>query len=105
MPIEPIDLQVLFSKMTDVGKDQAVASQATQLAQTVQAGDLVRRTEQQSHSVNEAKESSEIEHIGERSGGSGGKAGRRKGRPKAENEAERDAFSDPELGKNIDISG
>ncbi len=105
MSVQPIDLQVLISHMPDVGKDQAIQKDAIQLAQIAQGNQLVQKTEQQSHSVNESKETDEVQQVKDRTGGGkksrsgqGRKGKSRKGEPK-------EVFSDPQIGKNVDISG
>lgn len=104
MPIEPIDLQVLFSRMLDVGKEQAARNELVNVAQSAQAGELVRKTEEQSHSVNETKETDEVRQAKEQGESGGAKP---EGKEKKKGEAKRNmpSFQDPDLGKNIDITG
>jgi hypothetical protein len=108
MPIEPIDLQVLFSRTLDVGKDQAAQNDLPNVAQSLQAGELVKETESRSNSVNETEESDEVRaaHDSEEEGarGRGGKRGREKRKPGRPAVA-KTTLSDPNLGKNIDITG
>jgi len=105
MSVQPLDLQVLILRMLDVGKEQAVLKDAAQAAQIAQGNQLVQKTEQQSHSVNDSKETDEVQRIKERTGGgkksrsgSGRKGKAREGEPK-------EVFSDPQIGKNVDITG
>lgn len=102
MPIEPIDLQVLFSRMLDVGKEQAVQNDQVSVAQSLQAGELVRQTEAQSHSVNQTRETGEAEPA---NGNGGSGAEEEEGPHKGKKQKRRPTFQDPELGRNIDIVG
>lgn len=108
MPIEPIDLQVLFSRMLDVGRQQAVMNELVSVAQSAQASELVRQAEAQSSSVNETKQSEEVERLkgkGQGRSGSGQAEEEGKGKSGAKKPERRASFQDPELGKNIDITG
>lgn len=104
MPLEPIDLQVLFSRMPDVGKEQSTQNELVSGAQAAQASELVKETDVRSNSVNETKESDEVRHAGESEEGSAEKS---KGQRKKKKTPRKSlaAFSDPDLGKNIDITG
>lgn len=108
MPIEPIDLQVLFSRMLDVGREQAVMNELVSVAQSAQASELVRQAEAQSSSVNETRQTDEVEHLkgeGQSRSGSSQPGQEGKGKRGAKKPERKAAFQDPELGKNIDISG
>ena len=106
MPIEPIDLQVLFSRMLDVGKEQAARNELVNVAQSVQAGELIRKTEEQSNSVNETKETDEVRHAKEQGESGGGKSeGEEKKKDDRRSNRHKPSFQDPDLGKNIDITG
>jgi len=105
MSVQPIDLQVLISRMPDVGKDQAVQKDAIQLAQIAQGNQLVQKTEQQSHSVNESKETDQVQRAKDRTReGKESRSGRDR-RGKSRKGGPKEAFSDPQIGKNVDISG
>lgn len=104
MPIEPIDLQVLFSRMLDVGKEQAAQNEQVNVAQSLQASELVRQTETQSNSVNETRETGEVEPTKENGEGASGEEAEEH-RSKGKKQKRRPTFQDPELGRNIDIVG
>lgn len=105
MPIEPIDLQVLFSRMLDVGKEVGVQNNLVSVAQSMQAGELIRQTEVQSSSVNETRETSEVKPAGQ--GGSHAGQGETEEETKARKKKSgpKSSFQDPDLGRNIDIVG
>jgi hypothetical protein len=105
MPIEPIDLQVLFSRMPDVGKEQATQNELITGAQAAQAKELVKETDTRTNSVNESKETDEVRPTkeGEEGNAKGeGAKGRKRGKKKGKAPA---TFTDPQLGKNVDLSG
>lgn len=104
MPIEPIDLQVLFSRMLDVGKEQAAQNEQVNVAQSLQAGELVRQTEAQTSSVNETRETGAVEPAKGKGEGHPGEE-EEEGKSKGKKQKRRPTFQDPELGRNIDIVG
>jgi len=109
MAIQPIDLQVLFSRLDQVGKEQAAQKDVPVHNQAVHGAEIVKKTDQQAHSVNETRE---IEKTGvskvsdekrrRRPPGSGGEERRKE---EEEEEPRREVLRDPNLGKNIDITG
>jgi hypothetical protein len=105
MSIQPIDLQTLFSHLGNVGKTQSAEAQAVAQQQAVVGRELARRSAEQESSVSEA---STLEEGPEKSDedGKGSSQHHESGR-KEDTHAEKDieVFSDPDLGKNIDLSG
>ncbi len=108
MSIKPIDLQTLFMHMNQVGRDQAQQKQGLHLQQVIAGSELVRETEQKDSSVNQTNPLSEgPEKIHDDDEESRGGRKRKKGKEeKNETKDEsRNYYSDPDLGKKIDISG
>lgn len=107
MPILPIDLQTLFGQSAQVGKEQAVQKEASPVAQSAQGAQLVQKTEARDASVNETRHQEEgPEQVKERARRGAERRGRRKeGKPSAPPPRPRSVFSDPALGRNIDVSG
>ncbi len=108
MSIKPIDLQTLFMHMNQVGKEQAQQKEGLHLQQLAMGSELVKETEQRDKSVNETESTSdgpeEVHEDQEQS--QGGKKKRKKEEEETQNEkSSRKYYSDPDLGKNIDISG
>ena len=109
MPLLPIDLQVMFSRMDQVGKEQAIQKQASPEVQALQASELAKQTEQKDTSVNETHDVGEgLERVKEETS----KRGRRRASGKKGEESEKKSrtgakeyFKDPALGHHIDISG
>ena len=105
----PIDLQTMFSQMSQVGKEQAVQKEMPPQHQAVQADQLVRKSEHDDKAVNQAREPGEgPEKV--REDGSRGRR-RRGARPKTtapegESPPERpEVFADPALGHHVDLTG
>jgi hypothetical protein len=108
MAILPIDLQTLFTQSNQVGKEQAAQKEAAPVAQSLQAAQLVQKTEVRDTTVNETHDQEEgPEKVRDKS--------RSAERRKKEKEARRasaeppapepDVVRDPELGQNVDITG
>ncbi len=109
MPILPIDLQTLFGQTAQVGKEQAVQKEASPQAQSAQAAQLVQRTETRDASVNETRPAEEgPEQIKARARRGAERRGRRR-EPKPPKPPapppRRGVWSDPALGRNIDVTG
>jgi len=109
MAIQPLDLQVLFSRLEQVGKEQSAAKEVHAQQQLQQAGELVKRTDQQDHSVNQA---SEVDQKGiarldpeEKRRRERRKEKRRQTEGEGQNLTPLEVVQDPALGKKIDISG
>lgn len=112
MALQPIDLQTLFVRLGQIGKEQAALKESSVLEQEARGNEMAKRARLRDESVNQTNEledesgkirekeegSTTGSHTGE--GGGGGE--------KSEEEREKRAkniFEDPALGKNIDISG
>ena len=107
--IKPIDIQTIFLKMNEVGKDQNLQKELAALQQSQEAKKQVQKELLDDHSVNKTDEDRDSEKIKEKeSGGSsaeqGGERKDRKDR-KEEKEEELVKAEDPDLGQHIDITG
>ncbi|MDR2516100.1 MAG: hypothetical protein LBC88_01815 [Spirochaetaceae bacterium] len=111
MPIQPIDLQTLFTQLDKVGKNEAAQKDGAQIQAAVQGARIQKKTDEKAHTVNETRDTGQggVERIKDRKGGassSGGGAGRQgNGRETPTPDASRAYIQDPDLGKNIDVSG
>jgi hypothetical protein len=106
MAIQPIDLQVLFSRLSEVGKEQAAQQAAVTRGQETAASEIVEEAEMQERAVNETEELQDgTENVNDESGS--GSQAQAEGESLAHEETEDEAsiFDDPDLGRNIDISG
>ncbi|HVP19208.1 MAG TPA: hypothetical protein VMU36_09440 [Spirochaetia bacterium] len=108
MPLLPIDLQTLFSQTNQVARDQAVQQQATPQAQSAQGAQLVQQTVQRDNDVNPTEHQQEGPEQVKPRGGRRGQVGRReKGKKEKEGKPapRAEVVRDPELGRNIDVTG
>lgn len=107
MPIQPIDLQTLFMRLSQVAKQQAVQNEAVHMAQTVVGNELVREAEEQARSVNDPREiedGPEAVKDEERQGGEHPELEEREQRRRGKKD-QPNVFRDPDLGSNVDIVG
>lgn len=105
MAIQPIDLQVLFSRLNEIGRDQSTHREAQLQAQLVAASEIADQSEEFDHRVTQSRTDEEgPEQVNDGSGGEKGGTGEHGARDDDER-AEEQVFRDPDLGQNIDISG
>lgn len=107
MSIKPLDLQTLFTKMAQVGKDQALIQKSVENQQSREANHLIKKENNRDHSVNKAEEDKETQNIKDKESSSGDSSSdteRKKNSEEQNNEKNR-YFTDPKRGHNIDISG
>lgn len=109
MAIQPIDLQVLFSRLDQVGKEQAAQKDGQIHQQAVHGAEIARKAEQQDHSVNQTQE---VEKDGvtqvkeeKKRRNPGRKDGEENPKDEEKGEPEKEILREPHLGKNIDITG
>lgn len=107
MSLQPIDLQTLFSQLSQVSREQAALRDGLVQNQAVVGSEIVRKSEEEQHTVTQSDEVAdgpESLHDDDESQkqGEGKKERRRKG---SEEEPKREVFREPYLGKNVDISG
>lgn len=106
MPIQPLDIQVMFSRLNQVGKEHADQAEMTHVEQSLQGSSIVRSTEQQARTVNESRDLGRgIEKSKE--DGKRKDEKKEKGRTQAsgEEETDKEIITDPDLGKHIDLTG
>jgi hypothetical protein len=107
MPLLPIDLQTIFARMNQVGREQAIQKSLAPETQAFQASEIVRRTEERDNSVNESQEVTEgpepVKEEEEKS--QTRQEAENQGKEKKGRETDKEVFEDPDLGHHIDISG
>lgn len=107
MAIQPMDLQVLFSRLSQVGREQAAMKDMLIQSQAVTASEIAERSEEQDRRVSELNTEEEgPEKTGDE--GSGAALAEHEEEESQSDHEESDAaevFRDPDLGQNIDISG
>ncbi len=110
MSVSPLDLQILYSNLKNVGQQQAAERSAEIAQQDKQADEMVRKADEKNHRVAESKDiETGIDKIKEeeqkrREGSAGGKEGEHK-KEEVEEKKEKKYFEDPDIGHHIDISG
>jgi hypothetical protein len=103
--VQPIDLQVLFSRLSDVGREQSVYRDAQIQSQLVAAQAIAERSGQSGQRVTNLRDDEEgPEHVSDESGRKQTSTGEHDTSDEYEQPAGR-ALQDPSLGQNIDISG
>ncbi|MDR2758463.1 MAG: hypothetical protein LBB78_03695 [Spirochaetaceae bacterium] len=110
MAIQPIDLQTLFTQLDKVGKSQTAQKEGLQIQQALQGEQIQRKTDERIQSVNESQDTGEgAETIRDRASRKNGeeKQGREGKDEESEDEKPEEplVFRDPDLGRNIDVSG
>ncbi|MCG8453756.1 MAG: hypothetical protein MI717_11295 [Spirochaetales bacterium] len=108
MSIKPIDLQTLFVKLDEVGKEQSIAKDQAALQQSQAARAQVAKELEEDRRVGESTEESEAQAVKDEDEGQSGS--QRRGRKsqddeQAENAPQKEVVTDPQVGKHIDISG
>jgi hypothetical protein len=108
--IKPIDLQTLFIKMNDVGKEQVNQKELSNVQQALEAAKQVKKEIDRDHSVNETAEEKESDAIRDKEEQETRKGNRRnkekkEGGDKDDAEDQPEKASDPEVGRHIDITG
>jgi len=107
MAIAPIDLQTLFTQLDKVSRTQAAQKEGLILQQAIQGAQIQKKTDEQIHQVNEAKNTGEgaekVNDHGQRQHG-GSNNEKNKKEDDVEEDSQPSVLRDPVLGKNIDIS-
>jgi hypothetical protein len=102
MAMQPIDLQILFSRLDTVAKETAAQTDGLTLRGAITASMLEKRNEEKSRSVNEAQDTNdELEAL------NSDKNQNSRKNPQKENakQDKRQFFRDPSLGNYIDLTG
>ena len=107
MSIQPIDLQTLFMRLGQVGKEQAAMREASHVAQAAQGSEIAKRSEELARTVNETKELEDGPDAvkDEEQKSDTQTAGEKDDTHDKEEKEKKDVFSDPALGSKIDLSG
>lgn len=107
MPIKPIDLQTLFSQLSQVGRQQAAEKDGAALHASLHGAVVKRIEDEAAKAVQRPKDDQETaKSVDDRSGsrrGASGQGKRRDGEPDEAPGAE--TIQDPALGGHVDITG
>jgi hypothetical protein len=108
MAIAPIDLQTLFTQIDKVGKEQALQKEGQVLHQALQNVQIQRKAEDEVQQVNQTQDTGDgVEKVKDKEGEHGHRQNSGKNKKQTEEDEEElklSVFSDPKLGRNIDIS-
>ena len=105
MAVQPIDLQVLFSRLSDIGRGQSEYREAQVQAQIVAARAIVEQSGQSGQRVTNLRDDEEgPDSVNDEPDGQQRGSGEHGKSEEREPPAGR-ALQDPKLGRNIDISG
>lgn len=109
MSITPLDLQTLFVKMAQVGKDQALIQKSVENQQNREANHLIKKEINRDHSVNKAEEDKDVEKVKDQNSNTNTNSSSDEDNSNEDSKEQKDEkhkyFTDPKLGHNIDISG
>ena len=111
MSVSPLDLQILYSNLKNIGQQQASERGAELAQQDKMAEESARRADENDHKVSETKDvetGAEKINEDEQSSreGKSGKEKEKKKKDEKENAPDRKKyFEDPDIGHHIDISG
>ena len=110
MAIQPIDVQTLFAKLNQVGKEQAAMKDISAMHQAAQNTEAIKEGDQKSHTVNKPEDLAEgprkiNEEAPEKQQSEEQQENEEEKQAAGEKNEENEIFQDPDLGKHIDISG
>ncbi len=111
MSLQPIDLQTLFVRLSQVGREQSAIKQAVAQNQTVTGNEIAQRSQNAGHTVRETDEVSEgPESVNEDEQKENPNSRGRRSPSGAEEQSseegdENGEFRDPDLGQNVDLTG
>jgi cbb3-type cytochrome oxidase cytochrome c subunit len=109
MPLLPIDLQIMFSQLSHVGKEQAVQRDVMPQYQFVQGTEMVQKATHddsavnQSQQVGEGPEKTQKQEEREKRKHSQGQAN--SDMRDSGSDEEKQIFEDPDLGHHVDLVG
>jgi hypothetical protein len=104
VPILPIDLQILFSQMNQVGKEQAAMKDGAAIQASIQNMGLAKETEEKDNSVNQSNDVGDgVEKLKNELNKQQEQNREKKDKHDQEAMKKKQVFSDPALGHHIDI--
>lgn len=106
MAIQPIDLQVLFARLNQIGREQAAQRDSITQAQAVAANEIAERSEEEDRRVSELSTDEEgPESVSDENEGRQTRSETHSEREEESESPRQEVVRDPDLGQNIDISG
>lgn len=106
MSIRPLDLQTLFIKMANVGKEQAQIQKSVENQQAREAGHIIKEEKERDSAVNKVEEDKPADSVKDKNRDETNQheTGHREKEDKEGGDKPK-YFTDPKLGHNLDISG
>ena len=106
MPIQPIDMQTLFAKINQVGKEQAALKDISAQHQAMQNSEIEKQADQKIHTVNDPEDISDGAAKTDEDGHTNREKEQWAGNELPEEEAKKkEVVKDPDLGHHVDLSG
>ena len=109
MAIQPIDLQTLFVRLSQVGREQSALKQAIAQNQAVTGNEIAQQSRDAGNTVRQADEVSEGPETVDEEGNPTQQQASDQREDREETESvdahDEDVFRDPDLGQNIDLTG
>jgi len=106
MSVQPIDLQVLFSRLNQLSREQAVHKDAVIQGQAVTAQEIVQKSDEKGKTVTQADNEEEgPETVADQNGQDAATEQGDRRKHDDPDETKPRYFRDPDLGQNIDLSG
>jgi hypothetical protein len=104
MPILPIDLQILFSQMNQVGKEQSILKEGAAIQASIKNMGHAKETEQEDKSVNQSQNVGDgLENVKNELNKKQEQNREQKDKRESGDHKKKKYFSDPALGHHIDI--
>jgi hypothetical protein len=106
MPVQPIDLQTVLLRLSQIGKDQAAQQNAAANTQAALGDHMARESQEMSRTVHETRSLEDgVDSVNDEEEGAGREEqGGQKKRKRGDGESD-NVWKDPALGQNVDISG
>ena len=107
MSLQPIDQQTLFARLGMIGREQAGVQDAIAQNQVVQGNEIARESQKIAETVVESEEVGDgAEGVDDRTdGGARRRTQQMTTGARHDESTDDEAFSDPELGRHVDLSG
>jgi hypothetical protein len=105
MPLNPIDLQTVFTQMSQVGRQQSAEREGALLHTNILADELKKQEDINAKTVKKLNEDTQIPKVNDEEARKRKQDTREQNKPEEETQAEVQTIHDPYLGGIIDISG
>ncbi len=106
MAIQPIDLQTLFLRLNQIGQEQSAERNALLQGQAVAGSELARQSELEKSVVREPHDvEGGPEQLHDDEERSAEQKQQESDRKRSQDQDEQDLFRDPDLGRNVDVTG